>query len=276
MVPLPLIGIALGAAFGAMAVKLVSHLPRRYGLVPSPASPKRDAVLVFITVLASTGIALVLRGVTDDPPEHVFFLLVTNAALSTFVVTAAAIDLEHMILPNELTLGGAVIALLSSPLRSVGWRGAILGAAVGIAITYLPFVLFKRLRKQSGMGLGDAKLALLAGAWLGWEGAISVLFLGALQSVIAALIMRATGRRYAIPASVKEELASLRARAAKGDEEAKRALDDDPMTNAESDASSRTLLGARLPLGPFLALACVETLFLRRLILEHVFGWLMR
>jgi leader peptidase (prepilin peptidase) / N-methyltransferase len=281
-VNLLLIGIALGVAFGAMATKLVDHLPRRYNVAPSSreASSRRSVspLIIFITVLATVGIALVLTGVPNDSFEHLLFLLVTNAALSAFVIAAAAIDLEHMILPNELTLGGALIALLSSPLRSIGPKAAIIGAIVGIAITYAPFVLFKKVRKQSGMGLGDAKLSLLAGAWLGWEGAIAVLFLGALQSVIAAVVMRALGLRYTVPASVKKEIDDLRARASKGDEEAKRDLEDDPMAMAKDDdaPSSAALLSARLPLGPFLALACIETLFLRRQIVEHVFGWLMR
>jgi leader peptidase (prepilin peptidase) / N-methyltransferase len=278
---LVLIGIALGVAFGAMATKLVDHLPRRYvggASTSSSSSPKRNPLIIFVTLVASTGIALVLTGVPGDSFEHLLFLLVTNAALSTFVIAAAAIDLEHMILPNELTLGGTVIAVLSSPLRSIGWKGALIGAVVGIAITYAPFVLFKKVRKQSGMGIGDAKLSLLAGAWLGWEGAISVLFLGALQSVIAAVIMRGFGLRYTMPASVRKELDDLRARAARGDEEAKRDLEDDPMTGVQEvqEVAQETLLSARLPLGPFLALACIETLFLRRLIVEHVFGWLMR
>jgi hypothetical protein len=33
-------------------------------------------------------------------------------------------------------------------------------------------------------------------------------------------------------------------------------------------------LGMRLPLGPFLALGCIEVLFLRRWLVEHVLTWL--
>src|SRR5690606_20983881 len=119
--------------------------------------------------------------------------------------------------------------------------------------------------------LGDAKLALFAGAWHGVEGALFVLFAGAAQSTLAAAIMHLVGVRYEVPESVRAELEELEARARAGDEEAKSELADDPMAGEARDG----MLGIRLPLGPFLALACIQALFLRRWILE-VLGGLMR
>ena len=40
-----------------------------------------------------------------------------DTALALALVAAAFIDLDHMFLPNGLTLGGAAVALLSAPLR---------------------------------------------------------------------------------------------------------------------------------------------------------------
>ena len=122
------------------------------------------------------------------------------------------------------------------------------------------------------MGLGDAKLTLMAGAWHGVEGAFLVLFAGALQSSLAALALRLAGVSYEAPESVKAEIAELRARADAGDEEARSELADDPMA---SDASDGTM-GMRLPLGPFLALGCVQVLFLRHWLVERLFDWLQR
>ena len=48
----------------------------------------------------------------------------------------------------------------------------------GLVLTYLPFLLYKKVRGRSGMGLGDAKLTLFAGAWMGAEGAAFVVFGG--------------------------------------------------------------------------------------------------
>jgi len=266
-------GAVLGLVLGAVGTKVADVLPSRYGithLVTGAARSRRKVALVVLSALCVAGIAHILTTAPDVTLAHAGFLLVTNALITSAVLAAAAIDLEHMILPNELTIGGAVLCLVSSPLRAIELQGSIIGALVGLAIAYLPFLLYKRLRKQSGMGLGDAKLTLLAGAWHGAAGAMFVLFLGALQQALAAVVMRLLGITYDEPESVKAELVELRARAEAGDEEARSELADDPMAGEARDGT----LGMRLPLGPFLALACVEVLFLRRWLAEHVLGWL--
>ncbi len=268
-------GAAIGLVLGFVATKLADALPRRYGithLVTGTRRSRRNLALVLLSTLCALGIAHVLTGARDDSIAHAAFLLLINAVVASSVLAAAAIDLEHMILPNELTIGPAVLCVASSPLRSVQLHGSIAGALVGLALAYLPFLLYKRLRGQSGMGLGDAKLALMAGAWHGVAGAPFVLFLGALQSALAAMLMRVLGITYEEPESVKAELRELRARAAAGDEEAKSELADDPMAGEAREGT----LGMRLPLGPFLALGSIEVLFLRRWLVEHVLGWLMQ
>ena len=84
--------------------------------------------------------------------------------------------------------------------------------------------------------------------------------------------MRVFGIVYEEPESVKAEIRELRARAEAGDEDAKHELEDDPMAGEAREGT----LGMRLPLGPFLALGCIEVLFLRRWLVEHVLDWLMR
>lgn len=268
-------GAVFGVAFGVLAGRLADALPRRYGITHLAATSRRsrrNVALVVLSLLVALGIAQVLVSAPDLSMGHAAFLLATNALLVAMVLSAAAIDLEHMILPNELTMGATLLCLASSPLRSIGPLGSIVGTVVGFLLSYLPFLLYKKLRGRSGMGLGDAKLTALAGAWHGIEGAIFVLFAGALQSTLAALFLRISGLRYEMPESVKAELASLRTRAEAGDAEANQELADDPMATEVEDG----VLAMRLPLGPFLTLACIEVLFLRRWLAEHVLGWLLR
>jgi prepilin signal peptidase PulO-like enzyme (type II secretory pathway) len=125
------------------------------------------------------------------------------------------------------------------------------------------------------MGLGDAKLALFAGAWLGAPGAVYVVFAGAVQSALCALVMRVLGLTFAVPASVQAEIAELRAKAAAGDEEALEALADDPMAadvrkpgEPGDSGAEEAFATMRLPMGPFLVLSCLEFLFARREILD--------
>ncbi len=266
-------GIVLGIALGLGGARVADLLPPRYGithLVKGAKRTRRSAIVVVIVAACGAAIGEMLARADGLETWHAWSILVVNLLVASAVVAAAAIDLEHMILPNELTLGGALVCLLTSPIRNVGWRGALLGAVVGFAVAYLPFVIYKRLRGRSGMGLGDAKLAILAGAWFGPIGAVLVLFGGVALMPLAAVALRALGIEYRVPESVTAELEELRARAEAGDEEARLELADDPMAADVADGA----LSARLPLGPFLAFACIVLLFTRRFVEPWLLAWL--
>ncbi|MDB4934793.1 MAG: hypothetical protein JWP87_1765 [Labilithrix sp.] len=273
------LGAGVGLLGGVVAARLADVLPRRYDielLVTGAARTKRNAALALVSTAIGAGLAQLLMTAPTVSVERAAFYFFVNFALALMLVAAAAVDIEHMILPNELTLGGGVLAVATAWWRSTGLIGSLTGIAVGLALTYLPFALYKRLRGHSGMGLGDAKLAIFAGAWLGAPGAIFVVFAGAMQSALCAAIMRVFGLSFAVPASVKAEIAALRAQAEAGDEEARAALGDDPMaadvaTGGVKDAGLGGLGGVgqmRLPMGPFLVLGCLEFLFARRQILD--------
>lgn len=267
-------GAVLGAALGALGARLADTLPARYEithLTTGAARTKRNVGVVLCTVAIAVWLAHVVAASPDVSLERAAFYLLTNLALAAAVIAAAAIDLEHLILPNELTFGAGALALVTAYWRGVGLVGALIGAAVGLALTYLPFLLYKKLRGRSGMGLGDAKLAVVAGLWLGAPGAVFVVFAGAVQSALFATILRVLGKELAMPASVVAELTELRARASAGDAEALEALADDPMAadvGEGGQAGKATLATMRLPMGPFLALACLEFVVARTPILQ--------
>jgi leader peptidase (prepilin peptidase)/N-methyltransferase len=276
------LGALAGLAGGVGAGRLADALPGRYDvtlLVGGRARARRNAVLALLGAALGLWLAYLVTAVPEVTIERAAFYFSVNLGLSLSLVAAAAVDLEHMILPNEVTLGGALVALATSPWRAVGLVGSLIGIAVGLGLTYLPFVIYKRLRGRSGMGLGDAKLALFAGAWLGAPGAVFVIFAGALQSALCAGIMRVLGVSFAVPASVQAEIAELRAKAAAGDEDARSLLADDPMAadvrepgsgddSGDEGTPAESLATMRLPMGPFLVLACLEFLFARRQIME--------
>ncbi len=76
---------------------------------------------------------------------------------------AALIDLEHRIIPNRITVLGAVLALvLGTALDPAGEpERLIAGAAAG------GFLLIAALAYPGGMGMGDVKLAAVMGLFLG-------------------------------------------------------------------------------------------------------------
>jgi leader peptidase (prepilin peptidase)/N-methyltransferase len=260
-------GAALGAAGGVIAVLLADHLPSRYDIVLLVVgTPRRRRNIALVTLCAAVGLALayLVGGYPESGMALTTLWFGTNLALSIALLSAAAVDVEHMILPNEITIGGALLALATAHWRSVGLTGSAWGAVLGFLVTAVPHVVYKRLRGKAGQGMGDTKLVVLAGAWHGVAGALFVLFAGAVQAVACALAMRAAGLTYAVPESVKAEIAELRAATDRGDAAAKALLEDDPMAADAQDG----VLAARLPKGPFLVLACLEFLFAGREIVE--------
>jgi leader peptidase (prepilin peptidase)/N-methyltransferase len=95
------------------------------------------------------------------------------------------IDLKHRIIPDVLTLPGIILGLILSLLvDSPSVFSSVLGAIVGGGIFYLAAVFGDLLFKKESMGGGDIKLAMLLGAFLGWQNVILVFFLSALVGTL--------------------------------------------------------------------------------------------
>ncbi|HUB74630.1 MAG TPA: prepilin peptidase [Solirubrobacteraceae bacterium] len=95
--------------------------------------------------------------------HHTAAAIALSIALILLVVPAAAIDLEHRIIPNRITLPGALLALaLGTALDPAGEPTRLIaGAGAG------GFLLAAALAYPGGMGMGDVKLAAMMGLFLG-------------------------------------------------------------------------------------------------------------
>ena len=156
-----------------------------------------SAPLALVTALLCAALAYA----TDTRPELAVWLLLTPVW-----VLLAAVDLRVRRLPDLLTLpfAAAALALLGLvslvPEHTGNWPNALLGA-LALAVAY--YVLW--LINPGGMGFGDVKLAVGAGAVLGWYGWSTVMlgtlagfFLGALYGWTLVAVRKA-GRKTAIP-----------------------------------------------------------------------------
>jgi leader peptidase (prepilin peptidase)/N-methyltransferase len=119
--------------------------------------------------------------------------------LILLVVPAALIDVEHRVIPNRITVPGAVLALvIGLALDPSGEPERIIAALAAGG-----FLLLAALAYPGGMGMGDVKLAAVMGLCLG--AAVAPAILIALVSGVvlgAAIIARkgaAEGRKTAIP-----------------------------------------------------------------------------
>lgn len=124
------------------------------------------------------------------------------------VIALVFIDAEHMILPDVITLPGAAVALLARAFvpnlygvaflgnaypRLSPWLlsliGAVLGAAVGGGFLWLVGWAWERARGVEAMGLGDVKLMLMVGAYLGWPLTMLTIFVGVLTGSLAGVCL---------------------------------------------------------------------------------------
>jgi leader peptidase (prepilin peptidase)/N-methyltransferase len=203
-------------------------------------------------------------------------IYVADLALALGLLAATFIDLEHMYIPDAITLGGAVLGVATASFRSMGFDDALIGAAVGFAIVWLPFVvIYPRIRGgRVGMGLGDAKLLVLAGAWFGWGGALFVLGAGAVQGTIAALVMLLVRGKIEEPEAVRLERERIRAELEAMSEEERAAAEAELQADPLAEEPGEGVGQARMAFGPFLALATLEFLLIGRDVVGAYLGWI--
>jgi leader peptidase (prepilin peptidase)/N-methyltransferase len=150
-------------------------------------------------------VIMALPGAT--PAHRALAIYGADFILCLGLLSAAFIDAEHMFLPDSITIGGTVLGLATATLRGNAFVDSIIGAVAGFFGIWLPFIfLYKGLRGRTGMGLGDAKLVALAGAWFGWPGALITVLGGAVQGTVAAGIAYAAGWKPKLPDAVLEDI----------------------------------------------------------------------
>lgn len=118
------------------------------------------------------------------------------------LIVASFIDLELFILPDVITLPGAVLAPLCAVfVLGQDWRDVLAGAAIGSGAFLAIQIVYRRLRGVEGLGTGDVKLMLLLGALIGPRGLPLAVFGGSLLGLAASLfyLRRGEGLRTAIP-----------------------------------------------------------------------------
>jgi leader peptidase (prepilin peptidase) / N-methyltransferase len=120
---------------------------------------------------------------------------IAAAVLCTFLVALAGIDLEHLLLPDALTFPGIAAGLLLQPWLPGTTTAAVVGVLAGAGALFLLAELWLWVRGEEGLGLGDAKLLAMVGAFLGWQGAATTLFFGILSGGLAGIVLLFTRRK---------------------------------------------------------------------------------
>lgn len=154
--------------------------------------------LLYVGVFYHAGLTLALP-----------FELILITALAPLIF----IDADHQILPNKITYPLFVFAIMARvvlplvlkqpyfddltpgflanfsnmPLWAVSLIGGLIGAFAGGGFLWIVGFLWERLRGIEAMGMGDVKLMLGVGAFLGWRLTLLTIFLGCLTGAVAGI-----------------------------------------------------------------------------------------
>lgn len=138
---------------------------------------------------------------------------VKYCVFAAILITLVFSDLEERILPDEFTLGGAVVGFAIAafvPIKGSIW-GMLLGSMrPGWMVSMFESVfaslfsalalwsvgaIYMRVRHREGLGLGDIKMIAMIGAFLGLQGVLLTMMAGAsMGAVIGLLYIFLTGK----------------------------------------------------------------------------------
>lgn len=110
--------------------------------------------------------------------------------MSTILVALTFIDLDHWILPFELTIPLIATGLLLAIPRGVPVLiDAAIGAAAGFSSFWAMEFIGRWIFKKEALGGGDKYLLAGIGSYLGWQSLLGVVFLSSLQGALIGLAM---------------------------------------------------------------------------------------
>jgi leader peptidase (prepilin peptidase)/N-methyltransferase len=121
--------------------------------------------------------------------------------LTWFLVALTFIDVDHQLLPDNLTLPLLWIGLLLSLWAEAGGGAvipvdpgtSIIGAIAGYLSLWSVYHLFRLLTGKEGMGYGDFKLFAALGAWLGWKMLLPIILIAAAVGAVVGIGILALG-----------------------------------------------------------------------------------
>jgi len=131
-----------------------------------------------------------------------------TAVLFSLLLIATVVDLEHQIIPDEVSVGGLAAGILLSALipslhgKEIWWQGflsAVIGMLAGGGLIYGTGVLGTLIFRKDAMGGGDVKLMAMLGTFLGWQNVILVYLLAPLLALPLGLFLKFAKRIDVMP-----------------------------------------------------------------------------
>ena len=156
------------------------------------ASCEAPISLRYPLVEMVTALTWVVCGLSFDVSTALAGALLLTAVL----IVLTAIDLDHQLLPDSLTLPLLWVGLLINMTGTfTSLESALLGAVFGYLSLWSVYWLFKIITGKEGMGYGDFKLLAALGAWFGLAALPTIVLLSSLVGATLGLTLILTGQQ---------------------------------------------------------------------------------
>lgn len=133
----------------------------------------------------------------STPLFAIMFIFCSALVVITFI------DIEHQIIPDEISLPGIIIGfLLSFFIKGHYWLNSLFGILLGGGTLLLVAYSYQKLTGKEGMGGGDIKLLAMMGAFLGWKAVPFIIFTSSLIGSligISIMLLKEKDSKLAIP-----------------------------------------------------------------------------
>jgi leader peptidase (prepilin peptidase)/N-methyltransferase len=132
----------------------------------------------FIVELLTAIWAVVLWNLYPLDLAIIYFVFSASLIVATFI------DIDHFIIPDEISLGGAAVGIIlcgffpvlqnqTTILSGISW--SFLSFLFGGGVLFIIAIVGTILLKKEAMGMGDIKLLAMMGAFLGWKACIFII-----------------------------------------------------------------------------------------------------
>ncbi len=154
----------------------------------APISPRYFLVelltaLLFLAVWNQHGTSII---------TPIYWLVISGLVMGTFI------DLEHMILPDRVTIGGMILGPILSAAFPIlqgrdtaldGLIASAIGLAAGWGTLYAVSVFGRLAFKKEAMGFGDVKLMGAIGAFFGWPAVYFTIMVSAFVGTLVGVVL---------------------------------------------------------------------------------------
>jgi leader peptidase (prepilin peptidase)/N-methyltransferase len=151
---------------------------------PASALPTfEDATIILAAIVTAAASMIAVPGARG----------LAGAGLACLMIAIAAVDARRFIIPDQLSAAALALGLVHAAIgRPDGIGEALAMAALRAGVVAAAFfglwALYRKLRGREGIGLGDVKLAGVAGTWLDWPSIPIAVEIAALAALAVCLV----------------------------------------------------------------------------------------